>query len=120
MPWPKTGPIRYHAQLGLLDKVRSITELVVCIRKKVSTEVVINRFMRYKSYSTFVSNEIYCLHIFDMSLSSPSICPPFCLNSVYLNPSVYFKQYMSFPITIWYNQDTPAALYQYQQGVYLF
>ena len=37
MLWPKTGPIRYHAQLGLLDKVRAIKESVVCIRKTVST-----------------------------------------------------------------------------------
>ena len=29
MPWPKTGAIHCHKQLGLLDKGRAIKELVV-------------------------------------------------------------------------------------------
>ena len=30
MPWPKTGAIQYHAQLGLPDKGRAIKGLVIC------------------------------------------------------------------------------------------
>ncbi len=30
MPWPQTGEIQYHAQLGLPDKGRAIKGLVVC------------------------------------------------------------------------------------------
>ncbi len=30
MPWPQTGAIQYHAQLGLHDKGRAIKGLVVC------------------------------------------------------------------------------------------
>ncbi len=30
MPWPQTGAIQYHAQLGLPDKGRVIKGLVVC------------------------------------------------------------------------------------------
>ncbi len=31
MPWLNTGAILYHVDLGLLDKGRSIKELVVCM-----------------------------------------------------------------------------------------
>ncbi len=30
MPWPLTGAIHYHAQVGLADKGRAIEVLVVC------------------------------------------------------------------------------------------
>ena len=30
MPWPQTGAIQYHAQLGLSDEGRAIKGLVVC------------------------------------------------------------------------------------------
>ena len=30
MPWPRTGPTHYHAQLGLPDKGRVIKGLVIC------------------------------------------------------------------------------------------
>ncbi len=30
MPWPHTGATKYHAQLGLPDKVRTIEGLIVC------------------------------------------------------------------------------------------
>ena len=30
MPWPQTGTTHYHAQLGFLDKGRTIKGLVIC------------------------------------------------------------------------------------------
>ncbi len=30
MPWLQTGATQYHAQLGLLDKGRSIKGMIVC------------------------------------------------------------------------------------------
>ncbi len=52
MPWPKTGAIQYHAQLGLLDKVCAIKGLIVSYDSDIELLDLLNGRAGSRSLST--------------------------------------------------------------------